>query len=376
MRLNKIDSKTLAASMKRSTLPMQVSRNQRRRIRRHGLAPLELVLWIPILLFVAALMVIYGTSAAWRIRGEVAARDSIWRVLTPRTGRHEPRPAEPTWPEAADGATYDFEDAEPLTVLDDPAIQHPVVRGPLGSDWQVTPILDPDAEGMMQGTSSIVRPFPMLARLGSYRSGEIAHPILDRPWTVDWSYRMGVLQWPNEVGGFRPTSLVPDVFRRSVLIYQFPQVDGARSQFEQVVSEAMNLVQGPGLRVLDDDPEIRHYMGSSPDFHPRARIECSEDPERVRDEALEQHVIDWIDSRGNVQLGGITQLPRRLTQFFLSMYRNRIAQIQAAIQNGTATPGMQAELADLEAKVEQLEAYEMRLPEIEDDLRRSSTARP
>lgn len=350
------------------------------RSRRRGLAPLELVLWIPILLFVAALMVIYGTSAAWRIRGEIAARDAVWRVLTPRTGRHEPRPAEPTWPTATNGATYDFRDDDPLVELDDPMLQHPVVRGPLGSGWQVTEVLDPDAEGMLRGTSSIVRPFPMLARMGSYRSGEIAHPVLDRPWTIEWSYRRGVLPWPNEVGGFRPTSLVPDVFRRTVLLYQFPQVNGGRSEFESVVGEARNLVQLPGLQVLDNEPDFVRYPfpgpNTPPDFHPRARIECSEDPERVRDEALERHVLDWIDSRGQVQLGGITQLPRRLTQAFLSLYRAEIARIEAEIQAGTATPAMRAELADLEEKVEQLEAYEMRLPEIEDDLRRTSTARP
>ncbi|MCA9107138.1 MAG: pilus assembly protein, partial [Planctomycetales bacterium] len=131
--------------------------NHDRNHRRRGLATLELVLWIPVLLMVTALMVVYGTSVAWRIRGEVAARDAVWRVLTPRTGRSEPRPPEPMWPEASNGATYGFEDDAPLSVIDDPAIQHPVIRGPIGNGWQVTSILDPDAEGMLRGTSSIVR---------------------------------------------------------------------------------------------------------------------------------------------------------------------------------------------------------------------------
>ena len=45
--------------------------------RRRGLAPLELVLAIPLLLFVVALSVIFGAVACWKVRGEVVARDAI-----------------------------------------------------------------------------------------------------------------------------------------------------------------------------------------------------------------------------------------------------------------------------------------------------------
>ncbi|MEZ6107685.1 MAG: hypothetical protein R3B96_16600 [Pirellulaceae bacterium] len=65
-----------------------------------------------------------------------------------------------------------------------------------------------------------------------------------------------------------------------------------------------------------------------------------------------------------------------MTEAFLSLYNTRIRFIEAAMENGTATPGMEAELAELKEKVEQLEQYQDRLPEIEEALRQSSTATP
>ncbi len=344
---------------------------------RRGLAPLELVLWIPILLMVAALMVIYGTSAAWRIRGETASRDAVWRVLEPRTGANEPRPPAKVWPHDAGGATYRFaDDPNQIVELDDPAIDHPVVRGPLDAGWEVTDLLDPDREGLIRGETSIRRNFPMLARMGSYTSGSIVQPILDRPWTIDWTFRRGVLEWPNEIGDYRPVSPVPDVFRRTTLLYRFPTVDGGRRDFEQVVAEAQAAVLGPGLQVLENDPDIIRYRGAPVDFHPRGVIICSLDPEEVRDRGLERHVIDFIvRPPDQVGLGGVTRLPRTLTTFFLGLYRERIAQLEPREADGTATATELAELADLRGKEEQLEAYEERLPAIEDALRRSSTAR-
>jgi len=92
---------------------------------------------------------------------------------------------------------------------------------------------------------------------------------------------------------------------------------------------------------------------------------------------MERHVIDWIFVRPpeEVQLGGVTQLPRRLTEFFLSMFRGRIAEIERLIEEGEATAADLAELAQLEVKQSQLEDYQDRMGQIEESLRDSSTAR-
>ena len=102
--------------------------------KRRGLAPVELVLWLPILLFVAALMVNFGTSATWRLRGKVVARDAAWRVRWPRTGANEPRPEDWVWPKPA---RMEVREGAPITQLENPMTQHPVVRGPLPNDFVV-----------------------------------------------------------------------------------------------------------------------------------------------------------------------------------------------------------------------------------------------
>jgi hypothetical protein len=352
-------------------------RDTRRRFRgaRRGLAPLELVLWIPVLLMTAALMVIFGTSAAWRIRGEVASRDAVWRVLTPRTGNNEHRPDTETWPH--NDATYEFQySASQLSSIDLPQLQHEVVRGPLPNGWEVTPILDPNEKNLLEGRSSIRRDFPMLSRMGDYRSGTISHEILDGTWAVGWSYRRGVLEWPNEVGGFRPWGTVPNEFRRSVLLYKFPKVSEGKSAFAGAVTQAVSLSQSAGMRVLDRDEEIRHYTGGYRDFYPRARVICTLDSEEMREQALERFVIDYLDNRNEVQLGGITRLPRTLTQYFIGMYERRIREIDRLIElQGDPGGELGREKSLLEGKLDQLEPYEDRLDEIEADLRSTSTAR-
>ena len=96
----------------------------------------------------------------------------------------------------------------------------------------------------------------------------------------------------------------------------------------------------------------------------------------MREQSLERFVIDKLDASGQVQLGGITRLPRTLTSYFLGMYRRRIREIEDLIEmNGDPGGVLRAEKAQLEAKVAQLTEYEDRLPEIEDDLRSTSTAK-
>src|SRR5688572_18090339 len=68
--------------------------------RRHGLAPMELVLWLPVLLFMVALLVNYGTMATWRIRGEVVAHDAAFRARWGRSGNNEGR-LTGQWPTSA-----------------------------------------------------------------------------------------------------------------------------------------------------------------------------------------------------------------------------------------------------------------------------------
>ncbi|MBN1590259.1 MAG: hypothetical protein JW888_12160, partial [Pirellulales bacterium] len=90
---------------------------------RRGLSTLELVLSLPLLLFVMALMINFGAAAAWRIRELSVARHAAWsnrhghRLATDGAGATRKLPC--WWP---DGATMGAGGAGHLNELDDPRI--------------------------------------------------------------------------------------------------------------------------------------------------------------------------------------------------------------------------------------------------------------
>ena len=326
------------------------------RVRRAGLAPLEMVLWLPILLFVAALMVNMGTSQAWRIRGEVVARDAAWRTRWPRQGASEPRPLQNTWPEPA---VFEVRNSTEIATLHDPAIDQEVAYGSL-NPIEVREILRYD-EGMIAGHSSIFRPFPLLPKLGGFDSGDISNPLLDQQWQT------AQMTWENEEGEL--SGLPANTYRRIKALYHLPEQDPSLAQaFANALQDLFNTPNYPALRVLDRDEEIRQYRGSYADFHPRIFRRCELDPEIVRELEVER-IVDEILPSGDIENGEITCLPHRMTSFFLGMYRAEVQRLQAQIDAWQMAGGMQSsinaaqsQIDALEAKIELLEAYQRRLP--------------
>jgi hypothetical protein len=104
-------------------------KNSRRRQfggnRRRGLAPVELVLALPVWMLLASAMVIVGNLGAWKIRGHLAVREAAVRSQWPRTRGTEANSTE--WnrrssimrvrPASNPGTT-------------DPLSGHTVIRGP------------------------------------------------------------------------------------------------------------------------------------------------------------------------------------------------------------------------------------------------------
>jgi hypothetical protein len=303
------------------------------------LAPLELVLWLPVFLFVAALIVNLGTMTAWRIRGEIVAHDAAWRVRWPRTGRDEPRPIERVWPAEA---LMDVEEDEQIAALDVPAINHAVVRGPLPNGFQVRELFKPD-QGAYRGVAAIERDYPLLPRLGPYESGSILHSILDRRFSV------------AEMGMAR------NVQRRTIVLYELPKTDPALPQaYVDTIVEMFATVDWGGIGVLDRDPDVIRYRGGH-DFHPRInRNRCTLDWEQVHEEEVER-LVDHLDDQNRVILGAISRLPRRMTLYFLSMYRD----VAARLEPGTP------EYERVQQYIEQLEAYLGRMAAIEAQLRQA-----
>ncbi len=276
----------------------------RKQRKRCGLAPLELVLWLPVLLMLMALIVNYSNMTSWRLRGEVVARDAVWRTRWPRSGSVEPRPPTSIWP--ADAGMGVHSDTQ-MSALNQPNIDHPVVRGPvleLGDpprQFVVRPVFDQQV-GAVTGTSNIDHTYDLLPALGRYHSGEIANRVLTR-------------QWQSAQMGF------PNRYRRTLVLYELPQTDPALPEaYVRSIVDLLNIPHYAALSVLDRDEDWRIYHGGYPNFYPRIRANYGEtDPAIVYDRSVRPKV-DHIAPDGEVILGEISLLPRRMTRAYLRMY--------------------------------------------------------
>jgi hypothetical protein len=288
---------------------------------------------LPVLLFVTGLMVNLGTVTAWRVRGEIVARDAAWRTRYPRTGANEPRPEDHVWPDEATIGVVGEEDANQIDELDDPEIDHEVARGPLAGDWQVTEVLKPN-QGAFRGEASIEREYVFLKNLGRFESGSIKHPLLDGKWS---NADMGVPR---------------NTYRRTLILYELPQTDPSLPQaYIDTVISIVTAASFADVRILDHDAEVRQYRGGYADFHPRIRTNrCTIDVEEVYEEEVER-LIDTMDEEGRRIPGLISLIPARMARYYISMY-------QTALQDDPPNS------AELEMYIQQLQEF---LEQLEDE---------
>ena len=318
--------------------------------RRRGLATLELVLALPMLLFVMALAINFGTAASWKVRALVVARHAAWSTRPPRTGFQYPRPQ--NWPL---GANLGAGSAMNFPPLDDPRVYHPVVRGPtlLGGTAVNSELLDP-SRGFRHGTSGIRRDFPLLRRMGTYELSAGAN-LLDNLWQF---WRQGL----NTNGD-----------RRIPVLYVLAQAPPAYAQaYVRAVLAILRFPLRNDLRPLDRDDEFQAYAQrfpqlriGVPDFHPRPAGFCSLD-RTVADQVVAD-LLDRItgrvdrDAAGNVTRR-IPGVPENMTRAFLGLYRAVIQQLQNQM-NATPPPppdqmaAMQAEIDQLQAKIDILQKF-------------------
>lgn len=326
--------------------------------RRRGLAPLELVLSLPIMLFLMGLMIIFGTAASWKVRTLANSRQAVWRTFWPRTGSVDPFPQ--GWPESAEMRD---EDATPSIFAEDPFAEFDVVRGPI--------LIDPDTGswlpvrkdtldmtvGMRNGFARIERDFPLLAKMP--------------PGKVDFArdhHVLDVTQW-----SYRSMNIARNLSRRVPFIYEVQlqvRIPQETERYTEAATEIVNNFNKPDLRTLDRDEELRSHFGHYFDFHPRANPEqyCEMDVEIMREE-IQQPLIEAIQGterpppRRSLGEAGV---PGRMTRVFLAMYQQQLAGVNSRIQaiqqmlsQGNLPPGqsgaLQAELGQLESRKTGLE---------------------
>jgi len=99
---------------------------------RAGLAPVELVLVLPLLMMVAALLLFVTNAAVWKLRSHGAAREAAFQQIHPRTGGVTSNP--PDWRRPEVSTTVQ---PGPLVWATDPLERHVLFRGP---SWRTLPI--------------------------------------------------------------------------------------------------------------------------------------------------------------------------------------------------------------------------------------------
>jgi hypothetical protein len=363
-------------------------RTYRSNDRRCGLAMLELVLYLPIMLFVMALMINFGNIAAWKIRAQGNTRYAAWRTLDDRTGQNDPHP--PNWPQNATLATSGGNAMADATAIwnQQPSLLTPPVRGPViaagnqgGAQIIVPGRFDMDAR-VHAGDGHVDRNLPLLRGIlrNNGRYGFTLHQeLLDGRW----EYRH--LNWPanpydrNDVPGDWGNSQ-----RRAKRWWRmdpqfFGEIQGELQQLGQADARLKGNPTKFALDPLDRDNEfywirLRARLGTLiippattpedfrvpvPDFHPRAPIQCEIDRDRVK-----LTVVDPLVRR-------IERLPGTMGRAFAGLYSGEIARLKAlkqALEAQMPPPAadiqaIQAEIDRLQGLLDQVNAFVGSIPQ-------------
>jgi hypothetical protein len=285
---------------------------------------LELVLALPILLFIMALIYNFGVVAAWKVRENSVARLAVWQTRWPRTGATDPWPA--YWPTSA-GMTAS--DQGNVQGMDDGRVDLPVARGPLPGATVNAELLD-ETRGLRVGSAEITRQFAYLKKLGPYTKEA-------QNWLVDnkWQYQRMKL---------------PDNWERRIpVIYTLPEAPA--SLMNSYIQSALAIANAPfaaQLRPLDNDPDYLYYQalfgwGGPPDFQPRFQQLCTTD--RTRTGKAVQSLIKRIQG-GREGRRRIPSVAEVMDQAFLGLYQRALAAFQGVLKANPAAPPQMTALAE------------------------------
>ena len=320
---------------------------------RAGLAPLELVLSLFFLLIMMALCINFGSIAAWRVRGNTAARYAVWRTLSLRTGGNFPNPANWQAP-----ATMGLATAIPLNqqtvgqIWSQQDLMQPSLRGPA--------IVDPSSGNMIPmgsmqyvemvnqaliGSANLTKQMPLMSKLRKSNIKPL-QPVLDHFWRFEemspqsnyWAMRSNGDWRLKQFYLHEPSQSTDGSVQNAYMQYQ---MDDQRLQQNQGIQ---------ALQVLDRDPELFGYYQSYPgiDVYPSLGG-CEISPQNMQTSAnLVPSLINRIEGAGGGGKGGV---PEGLANLFLGMYQ---PQLQTAQQQ---QPPDQATVSRLQPLVDQLNQF-------------------
>jgi len=304
------------------------------RLRRRGVGTLELVLVLPVLLFVTALIINFGVLATWRVRGQAAARNELFQ------GRAIETP--PSWQAPA---SVGVGGEEAFAVLDIPGLNFPVARGPLPAANVDTELLNP-ARGAREARAGLTRNIPVPPRVVG----------------ANIDVRLARLQ---DTWVYGSTKMSGNVQRRTKVLWELAKAPATMSQayIAAVVAVYFAAYQSD-LAPLEREPDFPRFGRGSPDFHPRLGSFCGLDVVSVHDSS----VINLTERIAGVYTPErhVAGVPERMTQSYLGLYRGALAELEALLNSDPPLPpnqraAIQAQLdalhRELDPKIAQLEAF-------------------
>ena len=209
------------------------SRRSRPALQRRGMAPLELVMALPILLFIMALMVNAGVQEAWKVRALCVARNGLWGNRMGRSLAGDPLPNYPLlnyWPSLTWPGQTALGNAPGV---DDQRVDLPVARGPTlsagtGSVIGVySELLDPSRD-LMQGNAQASQTYPLLAKVLHGFTVNAQDAMLDNSWQF-WTPHPTIVPAP-QIPGSNTGLRIP-------LIYQLPDSPQSSNASDQNLAQ-------------------------------------------------------------------------------------------------------------------------------------------
>ena len=314
---------------------------------RKGLAPLELVLSLPILLFVMGLMILIGWAATFKVRTQIHSREAAWRSIwraNPRSDAQAMRNP-PGFPPPAEMSV----DRSYVPCIRMPTIElaqydsHQVARGPMLIDPRSGTALRVDRDlldvrrGMITGRAVVDRGFPVLGQMPprGYRH-EVDFPVLDNRWQF---WQKGL----SSNSARRSLRLYPDLAGR------WQSVTAAHTaRLGRLAGMLRNGLGRRQMDLFDRDRELASFYGSYRDYYPnppgQARTSAQGDLSRFANRLIQQ-ISGSPRPRNGLNAAGI---PGALTRDFLEMYRTLAERARMNMQSD----------APYIRLIQQLEAFE------------------
>lgn len=357
--------------------------------RRTGLAPLEMVLALPLLLFVTALIVNFADSARWKIRAQANVNYASTRSLGFRSGNADPNPV--SWPPPATlsgGRTannYNINSTNPYwdqipdinhTILLQPHTAIPY-RPPHYYGQQIvvqrgTNPNDPELEmheGVNRGNARITRRYAqawkLMPKRGRYEYN-LSRQILDADWNfADMAYWSNTDRRARLWYRIEPNDVAP-VENRTVV--------AAQTKLKNEFSDPERRIYHTRITPLDYDYEFCIYSHYSiiPNFHPAPYVNRNAVYKTPGFFGFPMYMLPfdmWPENYGFAHpsngkvihvgpfrnyLRQIQRLPGVMAQRFISLYRNEIERQK----KGKIPPPGGEPWNVLQQKVEQLQNFQ------------------